>query len=51
MSKPTLDEIIDDFKSICCDAAIHRKGRCDYRCNKCDGDVSLELFYVLNALE
>lgn len=47
--KPTLDEIIDNFQSECCGAFLSRTGKTEYRCTKCNTDVTLELFYKLNA--
>ena len=34
---------IKDYKTLCCKAGYYRKGRADYRCEKCGKDVTMEL--------
>lgn len=50
MPKPTLNEIVDSHKSLCCDSETYRKGRMDIRCKKCDSDCSMEFYLYVEAL-
>lgn len=36
---------IEDFKTPCCKCEFYKRGRADYRCVKCDKDVTLELVF------
>lgn len=51
---PTEDEFLDkrlkDIKSECCNAAIVRKGRANYRCSKCDHDESMMVILITDML-
>ena len=42
---------LEDYKTLCCNAKYYRKGRANYRCKKCDGDVTLELMLLYQVLE
>lgn len=50
MSKPTLNEHIDNFKTACCKVAVFRKSRANYKCKQCGTDVSLEFHYYVGAI-
>jgi len=47
--KPTINDVIEDFDSDCCNTGIYRKSAQDYRCQNCDSDVTLDLFYILES--
>jgi hypothetical protein len=38
-------------KTMCCKSTWHRKSRANYRCNKCGGDVTLEIVLLVQAVE
>lgn len=40
----------NNYKTVCCGSEFYKKGRADYRCKKCDKDVTLELVYVWEML-
>jgi len=42
---------IEDYKTRCCGSRWYRKGRADYRCEKCNRDITLELVLLMQALE
>ena len=42
---------IKDFKTPCCNAPWYRKGRANYRCTKCDEDVTLHLVFIQEVIE
>ncbi len=45
----TAEEHLKDYKTTCCNSSFYRKGRADFRCSKCEKDVTLEvmLFYKI----
>lgn len=50
MSKPTLNEHIENFKTLCCEVGAYRNGRANYRCKKCGEDVSLEFHFYIDTI-
>jgi tRNA(Ile2) C34 agmatinyltransferase TiaS len=42
---------LENYKTLCCKAKYYRKGRANYRCKKCDKDVTLELVLLYQVLE
>lgn len=45
-----IDKQIAEEKTMCCDAKWHRKSRANFRCLKCDRDVTLEIVLLYQAL-
>lgn len=41
---------IEQVKTMCCEAAWYRKSRANFRCKKCDKDVTLELMLIYQAM-
>lgn len=44
------DKQISKAKTLCCQAGWYRKSRADFRCKKCDKDVTLEIMLLYQAL-
>lgn len=44
-------ELMDNYITSCCGVQAYRKGRADFRCQKCDQDVTLEMVLVYQALK
>ena len=42
---------IEKAKTLCCNAEWYAKGRADFRCKKCDKDVTLEIVLLYEAME
>ena len=36
---------ISDIKTACCNAGWYIRSRANYRCEKCDGDIALQILY------
>tara|TARA_B100000809_G_scaffold263843_1_gene318076 strand:+ start:843 stop:1001 length:159 start_codon:yes stop_codon:yes gene_type:complete len=47
MPKPTLNNIIDNYKSPCCNALSKAIGSYDYRCLECGTDVTVDFYATL----
>ena len=45
-----IEQQLQDYKTLCCQAGWYRKGRADLRCKKCDADVTLELVLLHEVL-
>ena len=45
-----IDKQIVEYKTLCCKAEWVRKSRANFRCKKCDKDVTLEIMYLYEAL-
>lgn len=50
MKQKTIEKQIKAFKTPCCKAEWIIKGRSNYRCKKCDEDVTLEIILFYQAL-
>ena len=48
--KPTLNEIVDDYKTYCCETEATRVGKHDYKCSKCNNDVTFDFYIYVNCL-
>lgn len=44
----TLNEIVDNFRTSCCNEEVIHKARAKYTCKKCGEDVSLEFYCYMN---
>ena len=40
-----IDKQIAESKTMCCKADWYRKSRANFRCNKCEKDVTLEIMF------
>lgn len=38
-------------KTMCCESTWHRKSRANFRCDKCDTDVTLEIVLFAYCIE
>lgn len=45
-----IDKKILNSKTICCNATWHRKSRANFRCDKCNKDVNLEITLLYQLL-
>lgn len=45
-----IDKQIAGVKTMCCEAKWHRKSRANFRCKKCEQDVTLEIVLLYQAL-
>lgn len=45
-----IDKQISEVKTMCCKADWYRKSRANFRCNKCEKDVTLEIMLLYQAL-
>jgi len=41
---------LDNFKTRCCKTSWYRKGCADYRCKKCDKDITLDLVLLQDII-
>lgn len=50
-SKPIgeADKEITKAKTLCCDADWYIKSRADFRCEKCERDVTLEIMFLYDS--
>lgn len=44
-------KMLENFRTNCCDAKWYRKSRANYRCTKCEEDITLHLVYLRKLLE
>ncbi len=54
MNKKTLipmTDYIEEIKSPCCNSDWYRKSRANFRCKKCDKDITFHVFYIIQAEE
>lgn len=42
---------IEDWKPDCCNEGWYVKSRANFRCKKCDRDVTLEVLFLVDVLE
>jgi tRNA(Ile2) C34 agmatinyltransferase TiaS len=42
---------LENVKTLCCNSKWYRKGRANYRCVKCDSDVTIELVLLADAMD
>lgn len=45
-----IDKQIAEAKTMCCNAKWYRKSRANFRCKKCEKDVTLEIIFLYKAL-
>ena len=45
-----IDKQIAKAKTLCCKAKMYRKSRANFRCKKCNKDVTLEVMFLYQAL-
>ena len=46
MKKEKKKTVISDIKTACCNAGWYIRSRANYRCEKCDDDVTLHIVMV-----
>ena len=42
---------MEGFKTRCCGKKWYRKKRLDYRCSKCDADITVELMLLRDTID
>jgi len=42
---------ISDVKTVCCNAGWYIRSRANYRCEKCDDDVTLHIVFAGMAMD
>ena len=45
-----IDKQIAETKTLCCNADFYKKSRANFRCKKCEKDVTLEIIFLYKAL-
>jgi len=50
MTETEKDVALTKYKTTCCKASWVRKGRANYRCVKCDKDITLDLVFLREVL-
>jgi len=40
------DDVIKNHKTMCCNSSWYVKSRANFRCKKCDKDVTLEVVFL-----
>jgi hypothetical protein len=45
-----INKHIAETKTLCCNADWYRKSRANFRCKKCEKDVTLEIIFLYKAL-
>ena len=50
MNEKQADKQIKKIKTTCCKTSWYRKGRANYRCEKCNKDVTLEIVLIYDAI-
>ena len=51
MSKKNKKVVKSDIKTVCCNAGWYIRSRANYRCEKCDDDVTLHIVSVQMMLD
>ncbi len=46
----TIEEQLKNYKTTCCNSDFYRKDRADFRCSKCDKDITLEVILFYKAI-
>jgi tRNA(Ile2) C34 agmatinyltransferase TiaS len=41
---------ISKVKTLCCNAEWYKKGRADFRCKKCEKDVTMQMLFAYEAI-
>lgn len=50
MTEQEKGQTLNEHKTLCCNSSHTRKEKFDYRCNNCNQDITMELFYLYQAL-
>ena len=50
MKNKDIDKIVEEIKTPCCNSDWYRKGRLDFRCKKCDKDITLDIILIYESL-
>ena len=50
MKKNEIDKAIEEYTTCCCSSGYYKKMKMEYRCKKCDKDVTMEIFLLYEAL-
>lgn len=45
-----IDKMVSESKTVCCNSGWHRRGRADFRCDKCNADVTMDILYLYDCL-
>jgi hypothetical protein len=51
MKKEKKKTVISDIKTVCCNAGWYIRSRANYRCEKCNDDVTLHIVSVQMMLD
>ena len=46
-----MEKELKDYKTICCNDYFYVKSRANFRCKKCDKDVTIEVMFFVKALD
>ena len=44
-----IDQIVDSYKSYCCNDSFYRIGKMTYKCSKCNNDVTYDFFLTVKS--
>ncbi len=45
-----IDKELKDYKTFCCKDDFYVKSRANFRCKKCDKDVTIEVMFFIQAV-
>jgi len=45
-----IDKALEDYKTFCCKDDFYVKSRANFRCKKCDKDVTIEVMFFIKAV-
>jgi hypothetical protein len=46
-----VEDIIESYKTDCCESDYYREGRATYKCRECDADITMTILYIYMAFE
>ena len=45
-----IDKALKDYKTFCCKDDFYVKSRANFRCKKCDKDVTIEVMFFVQSV-
>lgn len=48
---PNIEKKLTSYKTICCDSEWYAANKLDFRCKKCDEDVTIEIICLYEILQ
>ena len=48
--KPKEQKTVNNYKTSCCKSSWYVKSRANFRCSKCEKDVTMEVLFLVQSL-